>query len=313
MQRADPKLKQAFKKAETRTSGFVLKNGILVKQKPKHIRSPNEFLIVLPDVCKAKVLKQAHDSVNTGFHTGYKRTMMRIWRVFYVPKSEIKKYVSTCEICQRLAPKFKRERAELYIPETVTEFGKTFVIDVMGGDLNRIKKSEGYHKYVLVCVCQFSRWVEVFALPNLKAKTLADVIIEQLVARYRCSTLVFDQQSGLMSQLMSKVLELLRIKANIAVAGYHTKTGLAERTVRTVENCLKPYITDARTNWKVILPWLAFQLRQLPCETTGVSPHEMVYGKNFSDALDDLKDEFVGSIEPHDKKMKKHVMAYMKE
>ena len=44
-----------------------------------------------------------------------------------------------------------------------------------------------------------------------------------------------------------------------------------------------------------------------------MSPHEMVYGKNFSDALDDLKDEFVGSIEPHDKKMKKHVMAYMKE
>ena len=90
MQRADPKLETAFMKAETRTSGFVLQNGILFKEKPKHIRSTNEFLLVLPDVCKAKILKQVHDSVNTGFHTGYKRTMMRIWRVFYVPKSEIK-------------------------------------------------------------------------------------------------------------------------------------------------------------------------------------------------------------------------------
>ena len=39
----------------------------------------------------------------------------------------------------------------------------------------------------------------------------------------------------------------------------------------------------------------------------------MVYGKNFSDALDDLKDELVGNIEPQDKKMKKHVVTYIKE
>lgn len=313
MQRADPKLEMAFKKANTASNGFTVQEGILVKAKPKHIRSENAFLIVLPDVCKAKVLKQAHDSVNSGFHTGYKRTMMKIWRVFYIPKAEIKKYVASCEICQSISPKFKRERAELYIPAIDAEFGKTFVIDVMGGDLNRLSKCEGYHKYVLICVCQFSRWVELFPLPNLKAKTLADVLVEQLVARYRCSTLVFDQQSGLMSQLIASVLKLLRVKANIAVAGYHTKTGLAERTVRTVENCLKPYISNARTNWRAILPWVAFHLRQLPCETTGVSAHEMVFGKNFPDSLEDLKLDLIGNVEPQEKKVKKHVLAYMKE
>ena len=314
LQNADPKLEAAFHKAKTEDNGFLLRNGILFKRKPQHIRSQNEYLLVLPDSYKSNVLKEAHDNITSGFHMGYKRTMLKIWRVFYIPKSEIKNYVASCEVCQRLAPKFKRERAELMvIPEIETDFGSSFVIDVMGGELNRLSKQDGFFKYVLICVDNATRFIELIPLKNLKAKTVADELLENLIARYRVKTLIFDQQSSLVGQLMTSVLKLLRVKTSIAIAGFHTKTALAERACRTVEKCLKPYIGDNSTNWRKLLPWVAFQLRQLPCETTGFSAHELVYGRNFPDSLADLKDDLIGGVDPHEKQIKTNVVSYINE
>lgn len=122
----------------------------------------------------------------------------------------------------------------MIVPSIEGEFGQKWVIDVMGGNLNRLSRKDG--KYVLICGKTCTRYVELFALPNLKAKTVTDILLEQLISRYHCKTLVFDQQSSFVSDLMMSVLKLLRVKASIAVAGYHAKTSLTERTVRTVKN-----------------------------------------------------------------------------
>jgi len=59
MQRADQRLRPYFIKANAGKSGFVMRNGILYKTKPKHIRSENSLLLVVPDACKAQVLQKS--------------------------------------------------------------------------------------------------------------------------------------------------------------------------------------------------------------------------------------------------------------
>jgi hypothetical protein len=313
LQIADPKLTEAWQKARESSGGFVIQNGILFKQKPRHLRSDRELLLVLPDCYKKKVLEIAHDSMTNGAHTAFQRTADKILKVFYMPKREIKDYCASCVVCQRLRPKCINERADYQIPLIDCDFGATFVIDVMGGQLNQLSRRRGNHKYVLVCVEKATRWVELIPLPSLKAAALTGVIESNLIARFACKTLVYDQQSGFMSDLMQSVLKLLRVRSSIAVAGFHAKTSVAERYVRTVERCIKPYLDKYEGNWSLLLPWISFQLRQAPCSTLKYSAHELTFGKNFPDELDDLRDDLEGNVDPNERKLKKNVLAYIRD
>ena len=182
-------------------------------------------MLVLPQREKEKVLKMAHDDPRSGGHVSFKRTYNKILQSFYMPKSEIKTYCATCDICQRCSPKRKNERGEYIIPEIDTEFGHTWVIDVMGPALPRLSRKYGNHTYVLIAVETATRWVELQPLPSLKAGALAAAIESNLIARFACRKIIYDMQSGLMSDLMQSTLKILRVNSTVAVAGFHTCAG----------------------------------------------------------------------------------------
>ena len=313
LQLDDPKLQKAWKKAKEGKSGFVIKNGILFKTKPHHLRSDHDLLLVLPDSYEKRVLEAAHDSMTNGGHTGFQRTAEKILKTFYMPRGEIKQYCASCLICQRLRPKCVNERADYKIPLIDMDFGETFVIDIMGGRLNNLSRKYGGHKHVLVCVETATRWVELIPLPSLKAMALTTAIETNLIARFACKTLVYDQQSGFMSDLMQSVLKLLRVRSSVAIAGFHAKTAIAERYVRTVETYIKPYLDDYKGNWSLLLPWISFQLRQTPCALLKYSAHELVFGRNFPDKLEELRDEIEGNFQPKERKIKKNVVKYLQD
>jgi hypothetical protein len=234
----------------------------------------------LPEYLKHRILTKAHDDMFSEGHSGFKRKARKILQVFYMSKKQIKAFVSLCETCQR-----KNEGAEFKITAIEVTFGEKWCIDVMGGELNRLSRKDGNYKYALVCVEAVTRWAELVAMPSLTAKNLASATEINLIARFDCKTLVYDQQSGLMGHRMQTVLKLLRINSVVAVAGYHAATAVAERYVRTVETCLKSYLPEYMGRLDKILPWIAFQLRQSLCETLGWSAHELTFGYNFPDQL----------------------------
>ena len=164
MQASDPTLQKAWTKARLGKGGFVIRNGVLFKMKPQHIisdQSDENFLLVLPECYKKQVLIRAHDSMTTGGHTGFQRTARKILKTFYMPRREIKRYCASCLTCQRMRPKTVNERADYQIPLIDTDFGQTFVIDVMGGQMNQLSRRYGNYRYVLVCVETATRWVEL--------------------------------------------------------------------------------------------------------------------------------------------------------
>jgi len=112
---------------------------------------------------------------------------------------------------------------------------------------------------------------------------------------------------------MQSVLKLLKIHSTVAVAGYHSTTALAERWIRTVEMCLKSYIFEYTGNWNRLLPWIAFTLRQTPCSFNGYSAHELVYGKNLRDSLDELRDEIMGDVDTVECTVKRNVLTYLSD
>ena len=275
-QQEDASLIKYWEKARAGKGGFVIRDNILYKTKFPRIRSFKEYLLVLPQKHITKVLQTAHDSVEMGCHMGYKRTMNKILPVFFLPRAEIKQYVASCEECQRLAPKLKRERAQsILVPPINERFGHTWIIDAMRPTLQRVSRRNGNFQHVLVCIEQSTRWIELIPLTSLKAQTVSDALLTNIIARFHCEKFVYDQAYAHMSEMMQGVLKLLRVHSNVSFAGYHARTAMCERYMRTIEKTLKAYMEDKNISWHRILPWLAFQWRQLPSETLDFSPHEL--------------------------------------
>ena len=83
----------------------------------------------------------------------------------------------------------------------------------------------------------------------------------------------------------------MKVESKIDHTAYHTRTGLAERHVRTVSDTLKAYIHDSNysKNWDTTLNYIAFNMNQVAYSTLGFSPHQLVYGKNLRSEIDELR------------------------
>ena len=292
---------------------FITADGMLWKRKPPNIASDNEFLLCLPESYRDKVLKTAHDSLHAGGHTSHRRTLMKIRRTFAFPRefTAVKNYCKSCEVCARKTARHPKDKVEIHPIPVVGEFGETWCCDVLGPSFSPTARRK--NRYVLVCVDAATRYTQLFALRNLKAETLTDVFVNQLFPRFGTpKNLTYDLQSALTSQLFQTTLKALSVDSKISLAGYHTRTGLAERQVRSVSDILKAYIHEPehRKNWDTILNHLAFNINQLPCKTLGFSAHELIFGRNLRSELEVLRDEFLG-LDECQKSIKRNVIAFM--
>lgn len=314
-QQSDPTLAHWRRLATAGSNVFVLSGGLLFKRKPPNADSDNEFLLCLPVSYRQQVLHTAHDSLHSGGHTSFRRTLMKIRRNFAFPQdfTTVQRYCRSCEVCARKRPVHAKDKAKLHPIPVIGNFADSWNCDVLGPSLKPTARRK--NKYILVCVDSATRYTQLFALRNLKADTLADIFTNQLFARFGLpKQLVYDQQTALTSHLFQNVLQFLNVDSKIALAGYHTRTGLAERQIRTVSDMLKGFIHDPEfaKNWDTNLNHIAFNINQLPCKTLGYSAHQLIFGRNLRCEIEALRDEFLGMDSP-DKAVHKNVLKFVED
>ena len=109
-----------------------------------------------------------------------------------------------------------------------------------------------------------------------------------------------------MSQLLSEVYRLLKIKP-IRTTPYHPQTdGLVESFNGTLKAMLKKAVSEDGRDWDRLLPYLLFAYREVPQASTGFSPFELLYGQNVRGPLNILKESWEA-----DKKSTESVVSYV--
>ena len=81
---------------------------------------------------------------------------------------------------------------------------------------------------------------------------------------------------------------------SVRTSPYHPQTdGLVERYNRTFKELLRRTIESHKREWDVIIPYVLFAYREVPQESTGFSPFELVYGRDVRGPLDVLREEWI--------------------
>ena len=100
------------------------------------------------------------------------------------------------------------------------------------------------------------------------------------------------QGSNFTSQLLAEVYRLLHVKA-LRTSPYHPQTdGLIERFNKTLKEMLRKSAVEDGKDWDRLVPYVLFAYREVPHESTGFSPFELMYGRDVKGPLDVLREHW---------------------
>ena len=142
--------------------------------------------------------------------------------------------------------------------------------------------SESGNRYVLVVIDYFSKWPEVYAIPNQEARTVAEVFANNWVCRYGVPLeLHSDQGRNFESAVFQEMCELYGIKKTRTTPLHPQSDGMVERFNRTLEEYLRKVVSAHQKDWDQHIPKFLLAYRSTVHNTTSLSPAKVLFGTDL--------------------------------
>ena len=231
--------------------------------------------IVVPAKNVDKILFDSHCH-ETGGHLNYMKTLSKARTVFWWPKMTklVKLYCNSCEICQKHnISGHPKPVAELKFWDSGSSPGQCIAIDVW--ESGRHTSSD---KYVLVTVDRFSKFVTFTVMQNSRALTIAKVLVNYFLSNGIPNLILSDLGPNLQGKVMNNLLQLLKISRLRTSPYYPQCNGAAERQFRTMKNILAKFVSENPSDYKDLLPFLAYAMNTSIHPATKVAPFVLQRG-----------------------------------
>ncbi len=246
------------------------------------LHKSQQLRLVVPKSKVRELLSLAHDHP-TAAHLGRRKTLFRLSSRFTWPhmRRDVIAYVRSCTMCQQYKPS-NLPTGGLMQPIVVHEPWNTVGIDITGP----LPKTRQGNLYILVIIDYFTKWVELFPLPNTKAKTIAQLFLDDVICRFGFPVrIISDNGVQFVSSIFTNVCQALGIKHQ-RTPFYHPQSNLCERVNRTLKPLLAALAHHDHKSWDVKLPQIAFALRTAPSDSTEQTPAFLMFGRHLRQPLD---------------------------
>jgi transposase InsO family protein len=239
--------------------------------------------VLVPAGLQDTVLDECHNAVTAG-HMGIRRTLAGVRTRFFWPKlrDAIQKWISRCAVCASRKPSLKKRRGPLQ-RYMVGEPMERVALDVSGP----WPLSESGNKYILVVTDHLTRWSEAYPIADQEARTISEVFVTQFIARFGCPMLVHtDQGRNFESKLFKEMCVMLGVKKTHTMAFRPQSNGIVERMNKTIGSLISAYVSENQRTWDKNLAVLMMAYRATPHETSGLTPNELMLGRQISMPID---------------------------
>ncbi|CAM4708603.1 unnamed protein product [Lepidochelys olivacea] len=228
----------------------------------------------VPQKYRRRLLSLAHDIPLAG-HQGIRRTRQRLLQNFYWPGvfTTVRQYCQSCDPCQRVGKARDKGKAALRPLLIIEEPFQKVAMDIVG-PLSRTTRSG--KKYILGVVDFATRYPEAVPLASIEADTVADALLTIFSRVGFPKEVLTDQGSNFMSALLRCLWEKCGVRHDWASAYHPQSNGLVERFNGTLKMMLKTFMDQHPQDWDKSLPHLLFAYREVPQESTGFSPFELL-------------------------------------
>ena len=242
---------------------------------------------------RTRLLSEAHDPIVSG-HTGVAATTKRLQQRLYWKnmKADVHAYVTSCDSCQRFKVE-QRKTAGLLMPLPVPpEPGHTLNLDFVM-DLPR---SRSGHTAYLSMSCSLSSVVQVgLCDKTVTAEQAARLVFQHWVRYYGLPVdIVSDRDPRFdKSRFWKALLALCGVNSRMSTAGHAQTDGRSENKQRSLHKVLRQYVDFEQTDWDEQLHAVVLSLNATHSASTGMTPFEIMLGRQprlpLDAALDSLR------------------------
>lgn len=235
-----------------------------------------------------QVLLEKHDHLMAG-HQGVRRTFDKIksdyyWSGYY---DTIRRYVSSCEICQSFGPR----NPPVPLSLNPKMFQESPFSHVMIDYINLPSTTSG-NNAALVMVDKFTGWVECKPTPTQSSFCTCIALFEWIcqygiMLQVQCDNgLHFNAEEVKVLMMSSYGIQL-----RFGVPYHPQGQGKVERTNGTIKSILKKYAMRYGDDWDSWLPAVLYVLRTTAKNDHGYSAFFLAYGRQPRNVIEQIDEE----------------------
>ena len=171
---------------------------------------------------------------------------------------------------------------------------KRVAVDIVGPIF---PASEEGHRYFLTLVDYATRYPEATPLKKINSPTVAEALVDMFSRLGIPEEILSDLGTQFISECMEEVNRLLSIR-HLTTTPYHPMcNGLVGKFNGTLKSMLKKLCAEQPRMWHRYVNALLFAYREVPQDSTGLSPFELLYGRTVRGPMHILKELWAKEIE----------------
>ena len=136
---------------------------------------------------------------------------------------------------------------------------------------------------VLLIGDHFTKWYEAIPLPDQRAETTADALLNHWICRFGCPHSIHtDQGRNFESDFFQQLMRRLEINKTRTTSFHPQSNAVIERMNRTLLNMLSKCIDQNQSDSSTLLPFVLMAYRSSVHESTGFTSYFLVFGHEMS-------------------------------
>ena len=232
-------------------------------------------IIPVSDVQLEKI-EMCHNSM-VG-HGGYQRTILKLINLdeqWLDMEHHIRDFIRECPLCQKMSVIKIPVHVHRYTTSTYRPFD-TVNIDYIGPFPD--------NGYVLVMICSFTRWTELYWCPNATAASACECLL-QYFGRFGAPSMIrSDRGPHFMNDLIKEFLIRTNTPHNLTLAYSKQENAIVERVNKEVNRHLRAFTFDSASleSYKLCLPFVQRIINSSVHSSTGASPASLLFGNQLN-------------------------------
>ena len=256
---------------------LCIKDGILYRNST--LDGLDVRQLVLPESKREVALKGLHDDVG---HQGRDKTLWLVKQRFYWPgfESDVVQKVQSCARCT-CSKTSAIPSAELVTIESSRP------LELVCMDFLSLEKSKGGIEDILVITDHFTRYSVAVPTRNQKAKTTAEALYKHFIIPYSFpERLHSDRGQNFESKVIKELCKMAGVKKSRTTPYHPMGNGGVERFNATLLKMLSSLTETEKSDWKSYVAPLVHAYNATRHESTGFSPHFLMFGWHPRLAID---------------------------